>query len=270
MSAGAATSSAPALEARAASIAFGGLKAVQDFALTIQRGELVGLIGPNGAGKTTIFNLLTGVYHPDRGDIFLFGENVTALAPFERAERGLTRTFQNIRLFKELTALENVLVARHLGAKQGIAAAVAGLPAFHREEATMRDEALALLAELGLEQRADERSAGLPYGEQRRLEIARALATGAKVLLLDEPAAGMNELETTDLMNRIQKLRGPRGLTILLIDHKMRLVMGICERITVVDQGVTIAVGKPDEIKKNPKVLAAYLGAEEGAAGAGS
>ncbi|HEV8321313.1 MAG TPA: ABC transporter ATP-binding protein [Myxococcota bacterium] len=264
----AAAGTGPALEARACSIAFGGLRAVQDFNLRLDAGELCGLIGPNGAGKTTIFNLLTGVYQPDSGDISLFGETVTALAPWARAARGLTRTFQNIRLFKELTALENVLVARNLGARHGIGAAVLGTPGFHREEAAMREDALALLAELGLDHRAGERSGSLPYGEQRRLEIARALATGAKVLLLDEPAAGMNESETTDLMERIGRLRKARGLTILLIDHKMRLVMGICERITVLDQGQTIAVGKPEAIQKDPKVLAAYLGAEDNGGGA--
>jgi branched-chain amino acid transport system ATP-binding protein len=244
-------------------IRFGGLTAVKDFKLSLKQGELVGLIGPNGAGKTTAFNLLTGVYQPTEGEITLCGKPIRGLRPHQIAALGLTRTFQNIRLFKDLSVIENVLVAMHLGHKATLAGAVLSSPAARREEGAMREEAARLLGLLDLAGREGWEAKNLPYGAQRRLEIARALATRPKVLLLDEPAAGMNDTETDELMEMIRRLRGEFGVTILLIEHDMGLVMGICERIIVLDHGLTIAEGAPDEIKRHPEVLKAYLGEEE-------
>lgn len=241
---------------------FGGLKAVSDVQMQIADGELVGLIGPNGAGKTTLFNLLTGVYEPSAGKVFFNGKSVGGLKPYQITKRGAARTFQNIRLFGDMTVLENVMVAYHMHTKHGLFSSFLRLPKHFKGEADMREKALEFLRIFKLEGKADEIAKNLPYGEQRRLEIARALAAKPKLLLLDEPAAGMNPQETTDLMNLIRWIRDEFKITILLIEHDMGLVMGVCERIYVLDRGVMIANGTPEEIRANPKVIEAYLGQE--------
>lgn len=241
-------------------IRFGGLTAVKGFTLSLREGELVGLIGPNGAGKTTVFNLLTGVYQPTEGEVRLLGKSIAGLRPHQIAKAGLTRTFQNIRLFKDLSVLENVLIGMHQRAGVGLWGSLLRSGRFWKEEEEMREEARRLLAVMGLGEWEAHEARNLPYGAQRRLEIARALATRPKVILLDEPAAGMNETETDDLMEMIHRLRDEFGVTILLIEHDMGLVMGICERIIVLDQGQIIAAGLPEEIQKHPDVLRAYLG----------
>jgi branched-chain amino acid transport system ATP-binding protein len=249
------------------SIEFGGLKAVSDFSCELRRGELAGLIGPNGAGKTTVFNLLSGVYTPSggeiefwdsRGNIHLAGK----LKPAKLNRIGIARTFQNIRLFSNLTVEDNIRIALHSGRTAGPLDAVFRLPGFYRDERRMMERAGELLSLFGIENKKDELARNLPYGEQRKLEIARALASGPSLLLLDEPAAGMNPQETENLMKLISRIQRDFNLTILLIEHDMRLVMGICKRLMVLDYGRTIAEGPPEEIRKNPAVIKAYLGGE--------
>ena len=241
---------------------FGGLSALADVNLTIESGELVGLIGPNGAGKTTVFNLITGVYRPDEGHIIFDEKPMEGLFPYKICQQGVARTFQNIRLFKQLTVLDNVKIALHKDVPYHLYAAILRLPTFFRGEASIEEEALRYLKIFGLEWKKDELASSLPYGEQRRLEIARALATRPRLLILDEPAAGMNPQETQNLMELIRWIREEFELTILLIEHDMSLVMGVCERIYVLDYGRIIAQGVPEEIRNNPRVIEAYLGEE--------
>ena len=250
------------LQAENVSEVFGGLKAVSDFNLRLERGELVGLIGPNGAGKTTVFNMLTGVYQPTSGNISFEGESIVGLKPYQVTQRGIARTFQNIRLFSELTVLENVKIAFHYHVKYGLLESVLRIGRYFQEEEAIEEESRKLLKIFHLEDKADEVAKNLPYGAQRRLEIARALAAKPKLLLLDEPAAGMNPQETKELMDMIRWIRHEFGLTILLFDHDLSLVMGICERIYVLEYGEVIAQGTPEEIKSNPEVIRAYLGGE--------
>jgi len=250
------------LEVDNITIKFGGLTAVSDFSLSLQKGEIVGLIGPNGAGKTTAFNAITGIYRPISGSLNFNGTHITGLLPDKITKLGIARTFQNIRLFSNLSVLENVLVAHHLRLKSSFAAATLRLPGYLREEKAMRIEALELLDSVNLTGFVSERAGSLPYGQQRRLEIARALATHPKLLLLDEPAAGMNPKESHELMEFIGEIRDKFDLTIFMIEHHMQVVMGVCERILVLDHGVTIAEGNPEEIRGNQKVIEAYLGVE--------
>lgn len=251
------------LETKNLGITFWGLRAVGNFDLTIGDNELVGLIGPNGAGKTTIFNLLTGVYIPTEGEITVEGKNVIGLKPYQIVEKGVSRTFQNIRLFKNLTVLDNVRIAFHQQMKYGIFNTLFRFPGsrYWKEEEEIDIKARELLKLFNIEEDANKLATNLPYGQQRKLEIARALATNPKLLLLDEPAAGMNPQETKELMDTIHFIRKEFEVSILLIEHDMNLVMGICERIIVIDYGMIIAKGTPEEIKNNPKVIGAYLGA---------
>jgi branched-chain amino acid transport system ATP-binding protein len=244
---------------------FGGLCAVSDFNLELEKGELVGVIGPNGAGKTTVFNLITGVYKASHGNIQLEGTELVGKRPDQITNLGIARTFQNIRLFRELSVLDNVRIANYSQMKYGPLESFFQIGRYAKEEDRTIQEAMDLLAVFKLEDYADETSKNLPYGLQRRLEIARALATHPRLLLLDEPAAGMNPNEIILLMDFIRWIRKEFDLTIILIEHQMRLVMGICERLKVLDFGATIAEGTPVEIQNNPQVLEAYLGEEGGA-----
>ena len=243
------------LKAEKLSKVFGGLKAVSKFEMEINEGELIGLIGPNGAGKTTAFNLLTGVYVPTTGTIEFDGKNMVGLKPYKITQSGVARTFQNIRLFSELSVLDNVKIAYHSHVKYGVLESVFRLGRYFKEEDEIEQKAIEFLKIFKLDDKKDEIAKNLPYGEQRRLEIARALAAKPKLLLLDEPAAGMNPQETQELMEMIRWIRDEFALTILLIEHDMGLVMGVCERIYVLEYGSIIAHGTPEEIKNNPKVI---------------
>ena len=250
----------PLLQVKGLNHYFGGLKAVSGFSLDLEKGELIGIIGPNGAGKTTIFNLITGVYRPTEGRILLNDDGLVGLQPHQIINKGIARTFQTIRLFKDLSVLDNVRIACYSQVRYGPLSSFLHSKAFEQEETRIRDEAIRLLGIFNLGGYARTQAKNLPYGEQRRLEIARALATRPKLLLLDEPAAGMNPGEIKRLMELIEWIRREFDLTIILIEHQMRVVMGICERIVVLDFGEIIAEGKPKEIQSNPRVLEAYLG----------
>ena len=248
------------LDVKNLSISFGGLKAVDDFSITIEKGQLYGLIGPNGAGKTTIFNLLTGVYKPDGGRILLDGKDITGHKAIQINQAGIARTFQNIRLFKELSVLDNVKVGLHNHHKYSTLSGILRLPSYYKVEKEMDERAMELLKVFDLDKEFDYKASYLPYGKQRKLEIARALATEPKLLLLDEPAAGMNPNETAELMKTIRFVRDHFDMTVLLIEHDMKLVSGICERLTVLNFGHMLAEGPTSEVLSNPEVIKAYLG----------
>lgn len=248
------------LETKNLGISFGGLKAVSDFNVSIEKNEIYGLIGPNGAGKTTIFNMLTGIYKPSSGEFFLNGENLTGKSQIVINRSGIARTFQNIRLFGKMSVIENVLVGLHNRTQCNPISSILRLPSYWRTEKEMRAMARELLSVFGLDEERRMSASNLPYGKQRKLEIARALATNPKLLLLDEPAAGMNPHETSELMETIKFVRDYFDMTILLIEHDLKLVSGICGRVTVLNFGTTLAQGNVEEVLKNPDVITAYLG----------
>ena len=248
------------LEVKNLGISFGGLRAVNEFNISVEKGQLYGLIGPNGAGKTTVFNLLTGVYQPDEGAILLDGVNLTGRKTIEICKAGIARTFQNIRLFGDMPVLDNVKVGLHNHYPYSTLEGILRLPRYHKVEKEMNEKAMELLKVFGLEDYADYQAENLPYGQQRKLEIARAMATDPKLLLLDEPAAGMNPNETKELMDTIRFVRDHFDMTILLIEHDMKLVSGICERLTVLNFGEVLAQGDTQDVLNNPEVITAYLG----------
>lgn len=255
----------PLLETKAITMRFGGVVAVNNLSIEVNAGEIVALIGPNGAGKTTAFNMITGVYTPTSGKILYAGKEITGLRPDQITHKGIARTFQNIRLFKKLTVFDNVLIARHLRLKSNFMAASLRFGGYRREERQMREESMELIRKFGLEKNKDDIASSLPYGQQRRLEIARALATEPNLLLLDEPAAGMNPKETEELTGFIRQIKDEYNLTVFLIEHHMDLVMEISERIYVLDFGETIAKGTAEVVQNDPRVIEAYLGVDDNA-----
>ena len=253
----------PILEAKNLTMRFGGLTSVSDFNLTMEKGELVGLIGPNGAGKSTVFNMICGFYKPTVGEIIFDGKNITGMKPYRIANMGLIRVFQNGRLFKNMNVIENMMVSKHMRFNSNSLKAILRTPSHNREEQSVFNESVALLERIGLKGMMYEPTGKLPFGIQRKLEVARALCANPSLLLLDEPVAGLNVEETNDMMNFVDQLRNEFGITILLIEHTMRVVMSLCPKIIVIDHGETIAVGIPDEIRNNKRVIEAYLGVDE-------